>query len=943
MKNSILAYLLICWLSGTLAIAQSTGRISGLVVDKDTNEPLAGVNIMVKGTYFGASTDLDGFFVIPEVSPGEYEIEVSYIGYKIIIQTGVRIKAGESTNLNFELESSVLALGQDIEVIGQKPLMDIEETSTVRSVSKEDIENRIVDNTLELISQQVGVVAQEDGIHIRGGRAYESQYMLDGISVQDPLSGTGYGLNLSANSLEEVELITGGYKAEYGQATSGVINVRTKSGSEQYEAFVLYKSDNYGLFKDRSWSFNSDNIEFNMGGPEPITSYALPEMGLDLPGDFFFFINFYAMISDNYTRATADQLYSSIAPTFGGLLSPTSLAPRQDNNWSGIFKLKWKIDPTHQLIFAYNRSIVINQNNRSLQTNLEYVEPTPGFPYDFSKNLDSYNTYTHDNEQISLTWNQTIDPKTFYEIRLSRYYAHLRSDWQGNLWSDYNMAVDVTRLPVEYYTLPSDSTKIRLIPGDGFYDYGNYNVWHDHFVEWYTFKGDITRRQGDIHTLKAGFELSFKDMQLVDILDPWIGDYGATQDVYRVQPADGAVYLQDDLRFEGFILNAGLRLDYWFPGKYADDAVKDTNTVLSEGVRKKYLEETSELFGQRYKLRLMPRIGVSHPISDNLMLYFNYGHFSKLPKPQFLYAKLGPTSSKSAYQKYGNPALDPETSVTYELGIRYKLSEDDVINITTYYKDIFDYVQTVSFTSARRGFSGITYTNLDYARARGIEAEFKTRIGRYFFGDISGAYSITTTKASNADVGYLIAQQELEEPPIKETFARWDRPWQIGVNAAFRIPPDEHPELFGLRLFSNWDLSLRFFAQAGRRYTPTELSYIQVTDGRPIYNYVTDQTRAYEKVGAMWSWVDLRFNKNFAIWGIQYSINLEIRNLFNQTNPEIINPVTGKAYEYGDPVLSDWNDPLYPDRSYPISGPFPLNPARYRQGRQIILGFSAQL
>lgn len=942
--NKLLTHTLILILTAcTLLMAQSKGRISGLVVDKETNEALAGVNITVKGTYLGASTDLDGFFLIPEVSPGQYEVEVTYIGYKIIRQTGVTVTAGQSTNLKFELESSVLALGQDIEVIGEKPLMDIEQTSTVRSVSKDDIENRIVNNTLDVISQQVGVVAQDDGLHIRGGRAYESQYMLDGISVQDPLSGTGYGLNLSANSLEEVEVITGGYKAEYGQATSGVINVRTKSGGDQYEGFLQYKSDNYGVFQDRPWSFNTDNLEFNVGGPDPITGSVLPAIGLNLPGNFYFFLSFYTMISDDYTRSTADQLYSSIAPTFNGWLSPTSLAPRQDNNWSGVFKFKWKIDPTHQLIFAYNRSIAINQNSRSLQTNLEYVEPTPGFPYNFSKNLDDYNTYTHDNEQISLTWNQTLDPKTFYEIRLSRYYAHLRSDWEGNIWNDYNMAVDVARLPVEYFTPASDSTKIRVIPGDGFYDYGNYNVWHDHFVKWYTFKGDLTRRQGDIHTLKGGFELSFKDMQLVDILDPWVGDYGATQDVYRVQPADGAIYLQDDLRFEGFILNAGLRLDYWFPGKYADDAVKDTNTVLSEGVRKKYMDETSSLFGLRYKMRLMPRIGVSHPISNNLMLYFNYGHFSKLPKPQFVYAKLGPTSSQSAYQKYGNPALDPETSVKYELGIRYKITEDDVINITTYYKDIFDYVQTVTFTSDRRGFSGITYTNLDYARSRGVEAEFKTRIGRYFFGDVTGSYSITTTKASSADVGYLIAQQQLDEPPVKETYAAWDRPWQIGINAAIRVPAGEHPDLFGLSLFDNWDLSLRFFAEAGRRYTPTELSYIRQSDGRPMYDYVTDQTRVYEKIGPPWSWVDLRFVKNFNVWGMVYSINLEIRNLFNQKNTEISNPVNGgKAYEYGDPVLSSWNDPRYPDRYYPVSSPYPFNPARYRAPRQIILGFSTQ-
>jgi outer membrane receptor protein involved in Fe transport len=498
----------------------------------------------------------------------------------------------------------------------------------------------------------------------------------------------------------------------------------------------------------------------------------------------------------------------------------------------------------------------------------------------------------------------------------------------------------VPRLPVTYFQPASDAEKIRVIPGDGFYDYGNHNVWHDHYVEWYTLRGDITMRLGSIHTFKTGLEMSFKEMQLIDIVDPWIGTIGSSQDVYRVNPADGALYLQDDIRFEGFILNLGLRLDYWFPGKYADDAVKDTNNVLSGGIREKYTNDTSELFGMRYKLRLMPRIGVSHPISNNLMLYFNYGHFSKLPKPQFLYAKLGPNSSKSAYQKYGNPALDPETSVKYELGIRYQFTTDDVLHVNVYYNDIFDYVQTTPFTSSRRGFSGITYTNLDYARSRGIEAEYKTRIGRFFYGDLSGSYSITTTKSSTSDVGYLIAQQRLDEPPIKETYAAWDRPWQISANAAFRVPANEHPSLFGLKLFDDWNLNLRFFAQAGKRYTPTELSYIRESDGRPMYDDVTDQTRDYEQIGESWSWFDLRFVKNFRFWSMKYSVNLEIRNLFDQKNAQIVNPVTGKAYETGDPTLGSWNDPLYPDLSHPISSPFPYNPARYLAPRQIILGFS---
>ncbi len=928
--------------------AQETksGSIRGVVTDAQSGEALIGVNVVVKGTYLGASTDVDGFFLITDVKPAEYTLELSYIGYKVVQQTGVKVKSGETLTLNFKMESSSLALGQEIVVMGEKPLIELDETSTKRTVGTEDISNRILEDAKQVVSSQVGVVEQDNQIHIRGGRSYEAQYMLDGISVQDPLSGTGFGLNISANAIEEVEVITGGFRAEYGQATSGIINVRTKSGGDRYEGFASYKSDNLGLFRNQNWSFNDDIYEFNFGGPELISNGLLKPLGIHLPGKMYFFLNFYGQIADDYTHSTATQLYSSIAPTlnmFGhDILTPTSMAPRENNNWSGLYKLTWKIDPTHSLAFSYNRSISINQNTQSLQTTLEYVEPGPGFPYDYSKNLDLFNTYTHDNEQLSLHWSHTLNKTTFYEIRMSQYWAHLRSDWEGRPWTDYRIPLDVTRLPVEYYVPGSDPTKIRVIPGDGFIDYGNATYWHDHYIEWYTLKGDLTTRLGNIHTIKGGFESSFKNMQMVDISQPWSeGGFGSSQDVYHVYPADGAFYLQDDIKFEGFYLNAGVRMDYWAPGKFADRAMQDS-TVLASVFWDEYQKETFKIFGEHVKLRLMPRLGVSFPISNNQMLYFNYGHFSKRPKPQFVYAKLGASSSKSAYQKYGNPNLNPETSVKYELGLRHMFDQNNVINISAYYNDIFDYVQTTSISGLDRIGSAIFYINLDYARSRGIEAEYKTRIGKYFSGNLNGTYSITTTKSSSADVGLLLAQNKLDETPIKETNAVWDRPWQVQANLNWRVEKGQAPRVFGIKLFDNWNLHFRWFAMAGRRYTPAILQGYDPSNGRPLYSSSGDLTDAYSKLGKYWQWADLSFKKFFEYYGLRYAFTLEITNLFNRSNPNIIDPVTGNAYSYGDPTPVGWNDPLYPDLFYPISSPYPFNPARYKEPRHIRFGISVE-
>ena len=307
--------ILLLYVAGLLfAQVDTRGSLKGIIKDSQSGDPLVGVNIVVLGTYLGASSDEDGFYLISDMKSGEYTLEVSYIGYKVIRRTGVRVEVGESFTLNFELESTALALGQEIVVIGEKPLIQFDETSTTRRMTSQDISNQTFEDVKSVVSTQVGVVNQDDQLHIRGGRSYEAQYLLDGVSVQDPLSGTGFGLNISANAIEEVNVITGGFDAEYGQATSGIVSVWTKSGTDRFEGFASYKSDHFGVFQDQSWSFNADIIEFNLSGPEPITSFALSGLNLRIPGRIYFFGNFYAHLADDYTRRTANQLYSSISP-----------------------------------------------------------------------------------------------------------------------------------------------------------------------------------------------------------------------------------------------------------------------------------------------------------------------------------------------------------------------------------------------------------------------------------------------------------------------------------------------------------------------------------------------------------------------------------------------------------------------------------------------------
>ncbi|HSL88535.1 MAG TPA: TonB-dependent receptor, partial [Ignavibacteriaceae bacterium] len=549
------------------------------------------------------------------------------------------------------------------------------------------------------------------------------------------------------------------------------------------------------------------------------------------------------------------------------------------------------------------------------------------------------NTFTHKINYHSFGVTHTLNPKTFYELKVNHYYTNLRADANGKMWYEYLEPKDITNFPIQYYNTGSDT--IGVIPGDGFWDVGNPSTWRDHFVQEFSIRGDLTSFFDEKNKFKAGFNLQFQEMQVIDIFRPWIGEFGFNNDMYKVHPALGSFYAQDNINFSGMILNFGLRMDYWFPGKYVDDAVENPEVVtIPDETREDYKNNSFSWFGnRRFKARLSPRLGISHPVSDNQTLFFSYGHFSKWPKPHFVYAKLSPANAQSSFQRFGNPNLDPETTVAYELGLRTQFTNDDVLTITAYYKDIFDYIstRTARISSARFATQRfITYVNTDYARSRGIEVEFKKRIAKWFNGSASFSYAIVTGKSSSADEGVLVLTGDLDET-IKEEFVSWDRPFTASLSTNFYV--EKGKPLFGFApgILDDINLYIRFFFQSGKRYTPALFTGNFSADGRPDYEFLRRERNS--KVGDDWMWMDLNLEKYFAVGGFRFSVFMEINNLLDFKNSAIINPVTGRAYEFGDPIPNSWNDPNYPDLQAPIS-PYPENPARYLTRRNVKFGVS---
>jgi outer membrane receptor protein involved in Fe transport len=236
--------------------------------------------------------------------------------------------------------------------------------------------------------------------------------------------------------------------------------------------------------------------------------------------------------------------------------------------------------------------------------------------------------------------------------------------------------------------------------------------------------------------------------------------------------------------------------------------------------------------------------------------------------------------------------------------------------------------------------------NQDYATSRGIEVEYRKRIDNWFRGSLSGSYSVTTGKSSTPDQAVLVARGDDYES-IKENFVSWDRPVQFNLSMTFDVLSGAPLFGFGEGVLDDYTVYIRAFYQSGKRYTPSILTIDPVTGlpltdpvtGRPEYE--TDRANLLGGVGKDWFWIDLNIEKNIGFFGLTATLSAQIKNLLDTKNSAIINPATGRAYEYGDPTPYSWGDPLYPQRQAPVKT-YPFNPARYLAGRNVVVGLSVK-
>jgi len=444
-----------------------TGTLRGVVSDQQNGDPLPGASVVLVGTYKAVITDFDGRYTIKDIKPGDYSVKIQTMGYGTKLHNDITINASKSTVLDVKLSAAKEVL-QTITVVGRKSQVDLEKASSEITFSTEDIENLNVRDVQELIGMQAGVTKTQDGLQIRGARVYETEYIVDGVSAQDPLAGTGFGVNVASSSVKQIELITGGAGAEYGGGSSGVINTQIREAGDKFDISGSYQRDFFGSSSEVT-SFNTEVAELAIGLPIPGTKKKLT-----------LFANATMLMTDTYFGKEADQLQSSLVN------NSTTWGARQQNSFTNTFKLGWKVKPGVKLTFTNQHSLNINQNSRSLQIVGFDAILTPGFQYARSNNLDNATTYTHQSNLMALNYSQLLNNKWGLKISGGHLFTNLRADANGRPFREETVSQiydedEIVTYPVSIYNPDDPFGIIYTLPGNGLVNNGGITpIWHDH-------------------------------------------------------------------------------------------------------------------------------------------------------------------------------------------------------------------------------------------------------------------------------------------------------------------------------------------------------------------------------------------------------------------------------------------------------------------------------
>ncbi len=874
--------------------AGETGKITGFVKDKRTGEPLLGVNIILEGTRLGASTAMDGRYTILNVRPGRYTLVASMIGYATTRVTDVRVNIDLTTTVNIELSEVVVELGEEIVVVAERPIVRKDLTSSEARVDADQIRAMPVQEVHQVLSLQAGVtVDRGGGLHLRGGRSNEIAYWVDGVSLTDVYDNS-LSVSIENNAIQELQVVSGTFNAEYGQAMSGVINIVTKEGGQQFHGGLTAWSGDYLTF--------DDDLFPHIGSVSPVANWNLEgSLSGPVPG-----------LGERTSFYVSGRRYY----TDGWLYGVRRFTPRGDSGDGSAVPMNWRSKASWQGKFTFWPA----SDMRLTLSTLGSRENFRDYNHSFRLNPDGDVNKFERGETISSVFTHTLSSVSFYTLNLTRFF----SKYFEYLYED----------PYDSRYLHPDSLSV---PGYSFLGGGTNLGRFERSTTSFIAKFDFTSQIDPVHQIKFGLEgrshkLFLDGAVIVPATDslgqqivpfrPAILDISTpVHDQYTREPVEFSAYVQDKIEYENIIVNVGVRFDYFHSrGEVLSDPSDPNVYIPFKSVNQaKSLEERLQYWYTKVgpKYSLSPRFGIAYPITDQGVLHFSYGHFFQIPSFLFLYNRPGfkVTTAGGVQGVFGNADLEPQRTVMYEVGLQQQLGEQIGFNITGFYRDVRNWISTSPpIPTAIAGVSYVRYINKDYANVRGLTFSLERRHADNFSFSLAYTYQVAEGNNSNPEDEFFAALANAE-PTKQLTPLDWDQ--RHTLNASVSVGTDR------------WGIGLIGRYGSGLPYSPAI-----TTATRQGLNLSSELIKNSRRRPATMT-VDLRAHYAVAFAGAQSTLFLRVFNLFDRRNELDVFNDTGRATY----TLLTRNIADTPDRHNTVAEFF-TRPDFYSPPREVQMGMS---
>jgi outer membrane receptor protein involved in Fe transport len=909
----------------------ASGKISGKVTDAGTGEPLVGANVVIVGTQMGAATNVSGEYVILNVPTGTYTLRATYVGYQNITITNLMVNNDLTTQANFQLPSEGVTVGT-VEIVAQRPLVNKNATNAVRIIDQDFFSKIPARGINAAIQTEPGVVVQGGNIYIRGGRADEVGYQLEGVGVNDIVFG-GRAVNVSAEAVEQIQVQAGGFNAEYGGATAGIVQAQLRTGSpDRWKASLLAETDRYmGLNKSSSlggYSYGYGDVTATAGGPivnnkfrffgsVEATYYGDPSVTLRSPWNFS---GANAVVTDPaitfaHPHAAPDTL-NIILPggnALGGydrtmVGSGTFLmdfSPVQVR-FAGSYSVdKSKNQTTLANVFNQGRLGINTTKNGFGNVKISHVlSPTMFYEANFDYYTQSYRTEDPDfGSSLFKYGDSTANAALGYQLMGQSLNYGAYSLW-GGAFTVNQPGTQIAGFEKRSqqslggridFTMQLQQHEVKI--GGSYQRYTIREYAPTGVLSWYRLAQEATSNdQLELELMKIGGVGS--NTYGYDVFGNEIsGDVNKNGAFYYMgprHPGFGAAYIQDKIELSDIILNIGLRYDYINPDS---KDVKDPSALTFTG---QDLIVSDNIIATAKTNQISPRIGFSFPVTDRTVFHAQFGKFIQQTRlrDSYLGASTMAGIIKGGFFVTGTWGwgLKPTRTTQYEAGFSQQVSDFASFDINAFFKDIQDQIDWANIAPAA-GTGGQNYAalvNRDFATSKGLEFKFTMRRTNRITASLSYTFSsVTTTGSNTASAAGLWAAGSIVSLPHYTFPADFNQTHRGTVLFDYRFAKNDGGpvlEQLGLNLLLSFNSGHNFTRLIAQQRGPAP------TDPRfriPV-----------EPIGASttpWFFeLDARLDKSFSVGPLDMNVYIYVINLLGTDNP------TGAFFRTGDPADDGW-------------------------------------